>query len=316
MKNTHLDHDHSPSSVIFFFSVIFVFLILAQPVDAASQTDPHLLCCMCGNDAHPASESGCANPDHPRNFSVPVLPHLPEEQRAAHKYFLHLASSKTIFDPNPAINGNRPYKGNFEDLIETGRIAESRISYSSSNPTKEESAPEVNLNAGENNLQPPTIAALLNLSIRGCFSSIDVIGAEAPEEFLAYDVAAIFKLPWGLYSQSGWGAGIRLMTSVGALTGAGDIGLVVSLLPLLALGSRDGRFTLDMGAGGAVFSRRTFGTQDFGGYFQFTLTAGLSIPIYKRLGVGYRFMHYSDSALYGHHTTGADMHMMELIYRF
>jgi Lipid A 3-O-deacylase (PagL) len=70
--------------------------------------------------------------------------------------------------------------------------------------------------------------------------------------------------------------------------------LVVSLIPLLVIGSQDKRFTLDMGAGGAVLSRHHFGTQDFGGYFQFALTAGVGVPLYKRVGVGYRFLHYSD----------------------
>jgi len=106
------------------------------------------------------------------------------------------------------------------------------------------------------------------------------------------------------------------MVSAGALYGAGETALAVSLVPLLAFGTRDGRFNLDMGAGPALLSRHRFGEQDYGGYFQFALTAGLSVPIYKRLGIGYRFFHYSDAALYGHDTTGADFHMLELHYRF
>jgi hypothetical protein len=95
------------------------------------------------------------------------------------------------------------------------------------------------------------------------------------------------------------------MASTGALYGGGDTALVVSLIPLLVIGSQDKRFTLDMGAGGAVLSRHHFGTQDFGGYFQFALTAGVGVPLYKRVGVGYR-----------PENTGADMHMLELTYRF
>ena len=168
----------------------------------------------------------------------------------------------------------------------------------------------------ESHRQSPLKTDLLNLTLRGSLSSTDVIGADAPEEFRAYDVTATFRLPVGWYSESGWGAGIRLMTGAGALTGGGETGLVLSLTPLLAFGSRDGRFTLDMGAGAALFSRHTFGTQDFGGLFQFTLTAGIGVPLFKNLGAGYRYVHYSDASLYGDYTTGADMHMLEIIYRF
>lgn len=172
---------------------------------------------------------------------------------------------------------------------------------------------EVDLNVQQ---QVPIKLSLLSVSIRATFSSIDVLGDVASEEFREYDVAANFRLPWAWYSQSGWGAGIRLMASAGALYSVGETALVISLIPLVALGSQDGRFTLDMGAGGALLSRHKFGTQDYGGYFQFVLTAGVGVPLYKGLGVGYRFLHYSDAGIYGPHTTGADLHMLELTYRF
>ncbi|MFA5183067.1 MAG: acyloxyacyl hydrolase [Syntrophales bacterium] len=168
----------------------------------------------------------------------------------------------------------------------------------------------------ERDKQVPNKVSLLSVSIRARVSNIDVLGGVAPEEFKEYDVAANFKLPWAWYSQSGWGTGIRLMASAGVLYGAGDTALVVSLIPLITIGSQDGRFTLDMGAGGALLSRYRFGTQDYGGYFQFALTAGVGVPLFKRLGVGYRFLHYSDAAIYGPHNMGADFHMLELTYRF
>jgi len=71
-----------------------------------------------------------------------------------------------------------------------------------------------------------------------------------------------------------------------------------------------------MGVGAALLSKQTFGIQDFGGPFQFALTTGVGVPLFKGLGAGYRFMHYSDAALYGEHTTGVDMHMLEITYRF
>ena len=91
---------------------------------------------------------------------------------------------------------------------------------------------------------------------------------------------------------------------------------MVSALPLVAFGTRDGRFTVDLGAGVAVLSQTKFGQADFGGSVQGALTFGVSIPLYQRFGVGYRFMHYSDMGAHGPNTVGADLHMVELIYRF
>jgi len=157
---------------------------------------------------------------------------------------------------------------------------------------------------------------LLNISIRAAFSSSDVIGSVAREGFRECGAAASFRLPGEWYSLSNWGIGLRLMTSLGALYTDKDTGLVLTIIPLIAFGSKDGRFTLDMGAGGALLSRSDFGKQDFGRHVQFALTAGFGVPIYKQLGAGYRFVHYSDASVYGPDTTGADLHMLELIYRF
>lgn len=157
---------------------------------------------------------------------------------------------------------------------------------------------------------------LLSIGFRARFSSLDIIGSKAPEEFQEYDLSASFRLPWEKYSQSGWGLGTRLMTSIGALHAAGVTGLVVSLIPLVTYGRQDGKYIIDMGIGAALFSQRTFGEQDYGGAFQFALTAGASIPLFKGLGIGYRYQHYSDAGIYGPESTGADFHMLELIYRF
>src|SRR5512136_3068914 len=64
---------------------------------------------------------------------------------------------------------------------------------------------------GEHDKQVPINPSLQSVSIRARVSSIDVLGGVATEEFKEYDVAANFRLPWAWYSQSGWGAGIRLM---------------------------------------------------------------------------------------------------------
>ncbi len=157
---------------------------------------------------------------------------------------------------------------------------------------------------------------LQSLSIRARVSEKTLLGDDATEDFKAYDVSANFGLPWKRTSTSGWGMGTRLMVSTGLLRGAGKDALVFSVIPELTLGRKDGRFTLDFGAGGALFSRHRFGAQDYGGPFQFALTLGVGIPLYKNLGLGYRFLHYSDAGVWGSDTTGADFHMIELNHRF
>jgi len=157
---------------------------------------------------------------------------------------------------------------------------------------------------------------LLSLGFRTRISDETVLGNDAPEFFTESDIAANFKLPWQSYTSSGWGWGTRLMTSAGVLRGANKNALTVSAIPELTFGSEDGRYTLDLGIGGAVFSRYKFGVQDFGGHFQFALTLGSTVPVNESYGIGYRFLHYSDAGGYGPHTTGADFHMIEFVHRF
>lgn len=156
----------------------------------------------------------------------------------------------------------------------------------------------------------------LGLGLRVRVGGDRVIGVEQPERFESIDLGASWRLPWERYSSGGWGAGTRLFTSLGWMTGASDSALVLSAIPVLALGSRDGRYNLDFGLGAGAMSRHKFMQQDFGGYLQFALTLGASVPLYRNVGLGYRFMHYSDAALHGEDTIGADFHMVELIYRF
>lgn len=156
---------------------------------------------------------------------------------------------------------------------------------------------------------------LLSVGARARVGEKRVLGKEAPESFREYDVAATLRLPWQYYTPSGWGVGLRLMASGGILQGANKTALVVSAIPLLALGSEDGRFTLDVGAGLALISEHRFAQQDFGGPLQGALTFGASVPLYQRVGVGYRFMHYSDWGAYGPSSIGVDFHMIELSWR-
>ena len=157
---------------------------------------------------------------------------------------------------------------------------------------------------------------LNSVGVRARVGGERVIGEEQPEAFREYDVVASIRLPWERYHASGWGVGTRLLASAGVLQGGRNSALVVSLIPVLAIGSQDGRFVLDLGVGSALLSRHQFEKQDYGGHLQFALTAGVGVPLYGRFGVGYRFLHYSDAGVHGNDTIGGDFHMIEFVYRF
>ena len=157
---------------------------------------------------------------------------------------------------------------------------------------------------------------LLSVGVRARVGEKRVLGTVQPESFREYDVVTTTRLPWEEQFPAGWGVGARLLASAGVLQGADKTALVGSLIPVLAIGTRDGRFTLDLGVGLALLSRHRYAQQDYGGPLQFALTLGLSVPLYERVGLGYRFLHYSDAGAYGHGTIGADFHMIELNYRF
>lgn len=168
-------------------------------------------------------------------------------------------------------------------------------------------------------LAAPLAAAFENpvhAGVRASFSNEDVIGKVQTESFHEYDLWATLRLPWQRYGESGWGVATRLLGSAGMLRGGGQSALALSVLPVLAIGTENRRFTLDFGAGFALLSRSQFGSQEFGGLLQGALTLGLHVPLFRRTGIGYRFMHYSDAGLYGHDTIGADLHTVELSYRF
>jgi len=158
---------------------------------------------------------------------------------------------------------------------------------------------------------------LLSVGVRARFSETQVLGKHQTESFREYDVVFANRLPWGHPIGSGWDMGARLLTSVGVIQGEeGQDAPVVSVVPVLAVARQDGRFTAEFGVGLALLGKRVYARQDFGGALQFALTLGLTVPIHERIGVGYRFQHYSDGRAYGNESIGVDFHMLELTYRF
>jgi len=157
---------------------------------------------------------------------------------------------------------------------------------------------------------------LLSVSARLRVGEKRVLGNVQPVSFREYDLMVALRLPANVQIPSGPKLDTRLLLSAGVMQGAGKNSVVASAIPVFAMTTQDERFVVDTGIGLALMTRYRFDQQDFGGPLQFALTAGCSVPIYGRFGVGYRFMHYSDAGLYSPSTTGADFHMVELIYRY
>ncbi|MCS6294411.1 MAG: acyloxyacyl hydrolase [Nitrospira sp.] len=167
---------------------------------------------------------------------------------------------------------------------------------------------------------PPLIQAeeihLESIGLRGGVSGSSPIGKKETQYFKEYDLMANWSLPWGWYSESGWGLGTRLMGSVGALEASEDTAFIATIVPGVVFGKKDGWISLEVGGGFALLSQHHFANQDMGGAFQFVWDTALRAKVYRGIGVGYWFHHLSDATLYGNDGRGFDLHMIELSYRF
>ncbi|MDP3091641.1 MAG: acyloxyacyl hydrolase [Nitrospira sp.] len=157
---------------------------------------------------------------------------------------------------------------------------------------------------------------LESIGLRGGASGSSPIGKKETQFFNEFDLMASWSLPWGWYSDSGWGIGTRLMGSVGALRASGDTAFIATMVPGVVLGKKDGWLSLEVGAGVALLSMHQFANQDMGGAFQVVGDIALRAKVYRGIGVGYWFHHLSDASLYGDNGRGYDLHMIELSYRF
>ena len=130
------------------------------------------------------------------------------------------------------------------------------------------------------------------------------------------DLFGSWRTPDAWEFTPGWDLGARLNASVGVIRSQGDTGAVGTFVPTLAIGDTGNGFSFELGAGAALFSKWEFGTvEDFGGPLQFILDVGVNFRVYRRLGLGYRYQHWSDAGIYGA-KRGVDMHMLEFSYRY
>ncbi len=157
---------------------------------------------------------------------------------------------------------------------------------------------------------------LESIGLRGGASGSSPIGKKETQFFNEFDLMANWSLPWGWYSDSGWGIGTRLMGSVGALRASDDTAFIATMVPGVVLGKKDGWLSLEVGGGFALLSQHHFVNQDMGGAFQLVWDTAIRASVYQGIGVGYWFHHLSDATLYGDKGRGYDLHMIELSYRF
>jgi len=144
-----------------------------------------------------------------------------------------------------------------------------------------------------------------------------LLGRQQKYSFNLYDIAALWRLPWQWpLGDTDWKLETRLMTSAGALEGAGETGLMATLVPDLALSGWNGLVSLDAGAGAGFFSKYKFGAQDFGGPVQIVATVGIRVNPVAHAYAGFRVQHFSDARVYGPSALGVDMYIVEFGYRF
>jgi len=144
-----------------------------------------------------------------------------------------------------------------------------------------------------------------------------LLGRQQKYSFNLYDIAALWRLPWQWpLGDTDWKLETRLMTSAGALEGAGETGLMATLVPDLALSGWNGLVSLDAGAGAGFFSKYKFGAQDFGGPVQIVATVGIRVNPLVHAYAGFRVQHFSDARVYGPSALGVDMYLVEFGYRF
>ncbi len=160
--------------------------------------------------------------------------------------------------------------------------------------------------------------ALLSIGPRIGFSGkTPLLGKEQKYYFHMTDVAAVFKLPWSWpLGGNSWSLETRLIASAGLLQAASESGLIMTVVPDLALSGWEGLVTFDAGAGAGFFSNYKFGAQDFGGPVQIVATMGVRVNPFSHAYAGFRVQHFSDAGLYGSSSLGVDMYIAELGYRF
>lgn len=159
---------------------------------------------------------------------------------------------------------------------------------------------------------------LLSIGPRYGFSVKNpLLGHRQKYYFDMIDVAADFRLPWSWpLGESPWRLQTKLIASAGLLRGAGESGLMMTVVPELSLSGWEGLVTFDAGVGAGFFSNYKYPEQDFGGPVQLVLTLGVRVNPISHAYAGFLAHHFSDASVYGPSTIGVDMYIVEVGYQF
>jgi hypothetical protein len=93
-------------------------------------------------------------------------------------------------------------------------------------------------------------------------------------------------------------------------------GLIMTLVPWLAISTLGEAVSIDMGTGPAFFSNYKFGGQNFGSPVQIVSTVGAGFNVIPGFFTEYRLQHFSDAGAYGPYKAGVDMHLLQINFRF
>lgn len=154
-------------------------------------------------------------------------------------------------------------------------------------------------------------AGLKNIGIRAGIPARD-----KNEYFHQYEVFTQYGLPWEWRKDSGWGLGLQLDASAGALHGGKETGFIGTVSPGFSFDKGNRGFSAEIGPGLVFLDKRRFGKQDFAGKVLFLIYLGLNYRFDSGLGVGYRIQHISNAGLYDSVNTGLDMHMAAVSWNF
>ncbi len=133
--------------------------------------------------------------------------------------------------------------------------------------------------------------------------------------FRQYEAFIMRDLPWHWHLTKASDLRIRVEGTAGAMTSAGETGVIGSAGPNLVFSGFDGAVSLEGGVRIALLSRHRFGSEDLGGPLFFITHAGLGVRLSRNFSAGYRFQHMSNSSIYDCNP-GLNMHLLELGYSF
>ncbi len=135
------------------------------------------------------------------------------------------------------------------------------------------------------------------------------------EDFKQYDCFGRVSFPWQWELLSKIVSTVRLTATIGILEGGGDTGMIGSVSPSMVFGKKNGRISVEIGAGGALLGRQTYGAEYLGGTFQFVNYIGILFRLHSKWSLNYRFQHMSNADIYTENP-GLDFHFFEASYRF